>query len=67
MDGEAEIKDKEVDFYKYCNLCAYSDNAEYEEPCDECLTHTVNAGSTKPVCYEQKRIRKRNRKRGQRA
>lgn len=64
MDGEAQVHEKEVDFYKYCQTCVNSDNAEYEDPCHDCLAHTVNNGSVKPVCYEQKRFHKDSRKRG---
>ena len=43
-----------VDFDKYCALCTYKDNADSEEPCNECLTNCVNENSSKPVNYKEK-------------
>lgn len=44
---------KEVYFGQYCETCAYKDNKEDDEPCDECLAEPVNVHSHKPVCYEE--------------
>lgn len=45
---------KEVYFDKYCQTCEYKDLEESEEPCNECLTETVNLYSHKPVKWEEK-------------
>lgn len=43
-----------VDFYKYCESCRHYDKQDFEDPCNECLTNTINLYSRKPVNYEQK-------------
>ena len=45
---------KHVEFNKYCQTCIHRKVEETEEPCNECLTHTVNLYSHKPVKYEKK-------------
>lgn len=43
---------KECLFGFYCNKCVNKDLDEHEEPCNECLTETVNLYSHKPVKFE---------------
>lgn len=45
---------REVDFFKYCPLCAYSGVDENKDPCDECLANGHNDGTSKPVKWEEK-------------
>lgn len=45
---------KEVYFCQYCKTCKYEKLSEHENPCDDCLSESVNAYSHKPVCYEEK-------------
>ena len=45
---------KEVYFHKYCKTCKYSKNKDTDEPCDDCLSETVNLYSHKPVYWEAK-------------
>ena len=45
---------KEVDFMKYCKLCAYGNQKETDEPCDECLSIPFNTYSHKPVYWKEK-------------
>lgn len=47
---------KEVDF-EYCKKCKHYEVVETEEPCCECLEHTYNFNTHKPVCYEEKKAR----------
>lgn len=44
---------KEVWFNKYCDRCIYCSKKEDEEPCDECLSISVNLYSHKPVKFEE--------------
>ena len=44
---------KEVHFDKYCTTCMYKENAEDEDPCDECLHNAVNLYSHKPVNWKE--------------
>lgn len=45
---------KHVRFHEYCQTCVHKNVEETKEPCNECLTHTVNLYSHKPVNYEKK-------------
>ena len=45
---------KEVYFYQYCKTCKYCDHKETDDPCDECLTETMNEYSHKPVNWKEK-------------
>lgn len=45
---------KIVHFDKYCDTCKHKEVKESEEPCNECLTETVNLYSHKPVKWEEK-------------
>lgn len=49
-----ENKYKEVYFDKYCETCEHKEVREDEEPCNECLTETVNLYSHKPVNWKEK-------------
>lgn len=53
------LLDRIVDFEKYCPLCKYSDQEEYKEPCDTCLTYPVNEDSRKPVEFKEKKEKKK--------
>lgn len=44
---------KEVYFGEYCKTCKHKDLPEDEDPCDECLSETVNLFSHKPVRWEE--------------
>lgn len=46
-----EIKEKMVDFYKYCPTCEYNTIHEGKDPCNECMDEPVNVGTDKPVKY----------------
>ncbi len=50
----SELNTKEADFHKYCEICAYHDVEETEEPCNECLMQGFNYGSKKPINYKEK-------------
>ncbi len=43
---------KEVYFHTYCISCKYAEQAENEEPCDQCLEDCVNLYSHKPTKWE---------------
>lgn len=45
---------KEVYFGEYCQTCKYNKLKESEEPCDSCLSNTINLYSHKPVYWEDK-------------
>ena len=49
-----EYTQKEVYFSVYCPSCKYTDLHGDEHPCDECLDHSFNEHSHKPVKYEEK-------------
>lgn len=46
---------KEVDF-EYCKKCKHYEVVETEEPCCECLEHTYNFNTHKPVYFEEKKV-----------
>lgn len=46
--------DKEVYFDQYCKTCKNEKLKDTEEPCCECLDHTTNLHSHKPVKWEGK-------------
>lgn len=63
-----EIRDKIVEFDKYCKTCKFCDLIEDEngampEPCNECLNNPVHEYSKKPVKYQpdEKRIAEQNK------
>ena len=45
---------KEVYYHEYCKSCKHKDVSNTEEPCDECLSESLNWNSHKPVKYEKK-------------
>lgn len=47
-----EIHKKFVEFDKWCEKCKNYKKSPTDDPCNECLTHPVNDGSRKPVCFE---------------
>lgn len=57
MDCSTE---KEVYFYKYCNHCKYGEVEEGEDPCNACLTETVNTYSHKPLYFKESENTKSN-------
>lgn len=53
-----EILDHIVEFDKYCNTCKYRNleknkNGDEPEPCNTCLSDSVNEYSKKPTKYER--------------
>lgn len=44
---------KEVYFWEYCPKCAYKDNKEDEEPCNECLYEPWRFDSHKPLMFKE--------------
>ena len=44
---------REVDFEKYCKTCVDKDTDEVKDPCNECLSHTYNVQSAKPIHYSE--------------
>lgn len=56
MKGELFMEDvyKEVYFNKYCKDCKHINVDDDEDPCNECLTNSVNLYSHKPVNFEEK-------------
>lgn len=49
-----EIRDKIVEFDKYCKDCEYFDSPDYLDPCHECLNNPSNEDSRKPVNFKKK-------------
>lgn len=45
---------KIVRFEEYCKKCKYEKLKDEEDPCNECLTNTVNLYSHRPVNFEEK-------------
>lgn len=52
MDCSTE---KEVYFNEYCDKCKYLETDDGEDPCNECLTNTVNTNSHKPINFKEKK------------
>ena len=50
-----EYRDKEVFFNEYCHKCKHKDLEETKDPCNECLTDTVNEHSHKPTKFEEEK------------
>lgn len=46
-----ENQKKIVLFDQYCKKCIHKNVPEVEDPCNRCLTHSVNDNSHKPVNY----------------
>ena len=44
---------KEVYFGDYCKSCKHYKLREDEDPCDECLSASVNLYSHRPIKWEQ--------------
>jgi hypothetical protein len=51
-----DIRDKIVDFEKYCKQCKFYNvnDKEGKEPCNSCLDEPVNENSKKPVNFKEK-------------
>ncbi len=47
--------EKFVDFKYWCERCKYSNKAECEEPCNDCLSNPVNVESTRPVYWSKQK------------
>lgn len=50
---------KLVEFENWCHKCVNYTKREDEEPCDECLDNPVNAESHKPVCFVERKDKKK--------
>lgn len=46
------MNEKEVYFNEWCPKCIYRNKEEYEDPCNTCLTNTVNVDSHKPTEFK---------------
>lgn len=44
-----EYKDKIVEFHEWCHKCKFYKLPENDEPCETCLTDSVNEYSHKPT------------------
>lgn len=51
MDEQAY---KEVYFHEYCKTCKNRQVKNNDEPCDECLSESLNLNTHRPVKYEKK-------------
>jgi len=49
-----EIREKIVEFEKYCIDCKYYDKPETEEPCRECISTAARLYSHKPAHFKEK-------------
>lgn len=49
---EVDNNSREVAFDKYCTECKYFKTKETDEPCNECLEHPSNEGTSKPVNFK---------------
>ena len=56
-----EYINKFVDFKKYCERCMYKNTKETKDPCNECLDHPVNIHSHKPINYEERPTKKKEK------
>ena len=45
---------KIVEFENWCKKCVHCAKKENEEPCDECLEHSTNEDSHRPVKFQNK-------------
>lgn len=50
-----DIYEKEVRFDLYCEKCKHWALEDQREPCCECLEHTINEATDKPVKFEEKK------------
>lgn len=57
-----ELFDKIVEFNKYCEKCKYEDCKSTDDPCNECLDNPTNYGTRKPVKYQEKETKKKDKK-----
>ena len=53
-----ENLDKEVYFGVYCPQCRHWEEAEWADPCADCLNEPKNTDSHKPVYFEEDARRK---------
>lgn len=42
-----------VEFQKYCSKCKHRNVGTLSEPCCECMSHSTNYHSERPVKYEE--------------
>lgn len=56
-----EYIDKIVDF-EYCNKCAHQHLSPSEDPCHDCLNHSTNTYSHRPVNFKWKPKKKTKKK-----
>lgn len=57
-----ETIDHFVEFDKYCKICKFKDIKDTKggEPCNDCLSYSVNTNSRKPVRYEEDKEKIKN-------
>lgn len=48
-----EIREVEVDFFKYCRSCKHKNKSSNEEPCNECMEYPYNRNRETPYNYEK--------------
>ena len=53
---------KEVYFGVYCKECKYELKDEADDPCHDCLNEPVNTYSHKPVYFEEKGLKEKEKK-----
>lgn len=51
---------KIVDFYGYCKWCKHRLKTEGDDPCFECLGHSIMPDSQKPMHFENATNRERS-------
>lgn len=49
----------EVDYFTYCSTCKHILESMTEDPCDECLTVSINEDSKKPINWEERKEKKK--------
>lgn len=54
------MADKIVEFWVWCKRCKHNAVPETEDPCNECLTDSVNEDSHKPTKWEEKSNDRKN-------
>ncbi len=52
-----QVNMKIVDFEHYCPTCEFSNIADVEDPCNDCLTVPAREYSHKPEKYQEKETR----------
>ena len=47
--------EKEVRYDLYCKQCKHEKLADYQNPCNECMTKFFRTDTDKPIHFEKKR------------